>query len=80
MAEANTVVSKLSGNVCDERQDYAVLESRPTDNPIPIPDCIHLLSSTDYYFGEVNEHMHEFFAKNGITQNGNDDFSKSKRT
>ena len=39
VANANTVVIELSGNVCDERQDCAVLESRPTNIPIPIPDC-----------------------------------------
>ena len=44
------VVSELSDNVGYERQDYAVLENRPTDIRIPIPDYYVLLPSIDPYF------------------------------
>ena len=36
LANVNTVVGELYGNVGDEREDCAVLESRPTDIPIHI--------------------------------------------
>ena len=78
-ADANTVVGKLNGNVGDERQDYAVLEIRPTTIPILVVDYSDLLPSTDHYFWEVNEHAREFFTKNDLTQNDNEDFSKLKR-